>query len=84
MPAEAPPADGRFDEVLKIAVLRGGGLGDLLFALPALDALAEAYPEAEIVLLGTPMHAALLRGRPGPVARVEVLPKTRGVHGGRA
>ncbi|GAB2523877.1 hypothetical protein GCM10027064_21610 [Microbacterium petrolearium] len=82
MPAEAPPADGRFDEVLKIAVLRGGGLGDLLFALPALDALAEAYPEAEIVLLGTPMHAALLRGRPGPVARVEVLPKTRGVHGG--
>lgn len=68
-----------FDEVLKIAVLRGGGLGDLLFTLPALDALAAAYPEAEIVLLGTGMHRALLEGRPGPIARVEVLPRTRGV-----
>ncbi|GGH45514.1 LPS biosynthesis-related glycosyltransferase [Microbacterium album] len=72
---------GRFDDVLKIAVLRGGGLGDLLFAMPAVDALAEAYPEAEIVLLGTPMHRELLQDRPGPVARVEVLPRARGVYG---
>ena len=71
----------RFDDVLKIAVLRGGGLGDLIFALPAVDALAEAYPEAEIVMLGTPLHKALLEGRPGRVARVEVLPTSRGVHG---
>lgn len=78
---EAAPDTGRFDDVLKIAVLRGGGLGDLLFAMPALDALAEAYPEAEIVLLGTPMHRELLRDRPGPVTRVEVLPRARGVHG---
>jgi ADP-heptose:LPS heptosyltransferase len=69
-----------FDDVLKIAVLRGGGLGDLLFALPAVDALAAAYPQAEIVLLGTSLHAALLGDRPGPVARVEVLPHTRGVN----
>ncbi|MDX2376730.1 glycosyltransferase family 9 protein [Microbacterium sp. LRZ72] len=68
-----------FDDVLKIAVLRGGGLGDLLFTLPALDALAETYPEAEIVLLGTPLHRALLEGRPGPVARVEELPFAVGV-----
>lgn len=68
-----------FDDVLKIAVLRGGGLGDLLFTLPALEALAAAYPEAEIVLLGTGMHRALFEGRPGPIARVEVLPRTRGV-----
>jgi ADP-heptose:LPS heptosyltransferase len=81
MPEAAPPATRRFDEVLKIAVLRGGGLGDLLFAMPAIDALAEAYPEAEIVLLGTPMHRALLQDRPGPVTRVEVLPHARGVHG---
>jgi len=67
--------------VLRIAVLRGGGLGDLLFALPAVDALADAYPEAEIVLLGSPLHLELLRDRPGPVARVEVLPRSRGVHG---
>jgi len=71
----------RFEEVLKIAVLRGGGLGDLLFAMPALDALAEAYPEAEIVLLGTPMHRELLQDRPGPVGRVELLPRARGVYG---
>ncbi len=78
----APPNAGRFDEVLKIAVLRGGGLGDLLFTMPALDALADAYPEAEIVLLGTPLHAELLRDRPGPVSRVELLPRARGVYGG--
>lgn len=70
-----------FEDVLKIAVLRGGGLGDLVFVLPAVDALAAAYPEAEIVLLGTPMHRALLGERGGPVSRVEVLPPARGVFG---
>lgn len=81
MKAAVVPDSGRFDDVLKIAVLRGGGLGDLIFVLPALDALAAAYPEAEIVLLGTPAAAALLTGRRGPVSRVEVLPRARGVHG---
>jgi len=76
----ARPA-ARFDDVLKIAVLRGGGLGDLIFAFPAIDALAAAYPEAEIVLLGTSLHRRLLAGRPGPVARVEELPRVPGVHG---
>jgi len=80
MRAMALPETQRFDDVLKIAVLRGGGIGDLVFALPALDALAQAYPEAEIVLLGTPVHRALLSGRPGPVARVETLPRSQGVH----
>jgi len=72
----------RFSDVRRIAVLRGGGLGDLLFAMPALSALAAAYPQAEITLLGTPLHAALLAGRPGPVARVEVLPVRPGVRAG--
>ena len=71
-----------FAGVKRIAVLRGGGLGDLMFALPALDALAAAYPEAEITLLGTALHAALLDGRPGPVQRVEVLPSAPGIHPG--
>lgn len=71
-----------FAGVERIAVLRGGGLGDLMFAMPALDALAAAYPEAEITLLGTPLHAALLDGRPGPVQRVEVLPSAPGIHPG--
>ena len=78
MPAFAatePP----FERVRRIVVLRGGGLGDLLFAMPAMDALAGAYPDAELTLLGSPVHAELLRGRPSSVARVEVLPVARGV-----
>ena len=68
-----------FEGVRRIAVLRGGGIGDLLFALPAIDALAATYPDAEITLLGSPVHAALLEGRPSPVSRVELLPIERGV-----
>ncbi|MFF0490307.1 glycosyltransferase family 9 protein [Nocardia sp. NPDC004068] len=69
-------------DVRRIAVLRGGGLGDLLFAVPAIHALAAAYPEAEIVLLGSPLHAELLRGRPSPVDEVIALPA--GLTAGRA
>lgn len=63
-----------FDGVRRIAVLRGGGLGDLLFAVPALHALRAAYPAARLLLLGTPLHAALLRDRPSPVDEVVTLP----------
>ncbi len=70
----------RFGDVRRIVVLRGGGLGDLLFAMPALVAIRAAYPGAEITLLGTPLHADLLAGRPAPVDRVEVLPIARGIH----
>ncbi|MGF9663622.1 glycosyltransferase family 9 protein [Arthrobacter crystallopoietes] len=72
----------RFDGVRRIAVLRGGGLGDVMFAVPAIDALAAAYPEAEITLLGTEAHAALFGGRPGPVHRIEPLPLAEGVRPG--
>jgi ADP-heptose:LPS heptosyltransferase len=68
-----------FDGVRRIAVLRGGGIGDLLLAMPAVDALAATYHHAEIVLLGSPVHAVLLEGRPSSVSRVEVLPLARGV-----
>lgn len=71
-----------FPNVERIAVLRGGGLGDLMFAYPALSALSAAYPEASITLLGVPLHAELLRNRPGPVAEVEVLPYASGVRPG--
>ncbi|WP_280306258.1 glycosyltransferase family 9 protein [Nocardia neocaledoniensis] len=63
-----------FPEVERIVVLRGGGLGDLLLALPAIQALAAAYPGARITLLGSALHAALLRTRGGPVSEVRVLP----------
>ena len=77
------PVLDRFQDVERIAVLRGGGLGDLLFAYPALSALAAAYPDASITLLGLPLHAELLRRRPGPVAEVEVLPFASGVRPGQ-
>lgn len=74
----APPRE-RFADVRRIALLRGGGLGDLLFALPAAQALIAAYPDAEVTLLGSPSAAALLPGRAGAPHRIEVLPPIRGV-----
>ena len=74
----------RFDGVQRIAVLRGSGLGDLVQSLPAVQALAAAYPDASITLLGTPAHVSLLRGRPSPFDVVEVLPVRPGVRDGPA
>jgi ADP-heptose:LPS heptosyltransferase len=68
-----------FADVRRIAVLRGGGLGDLVLALPALEALRATYPDAELTLLGTPGHAELLRDRPVVVDDVEVLPVAPGI-----
>lgn len=65
--------------VRKIAVVRANGLGDYLFAVPALRALRAKYPNAEIVLLAKQWHKALLTGRPGPIDRVEVIPTCPGV-----
>ncbi|HEX6965105.1 MAG TPA: glycosyltransferase family 9 protein [Gemmatimonadaceae bacterium] len=67
-------------DVTRIAVLRANGIGDLMFALPALAALRAAYPVAHITLLGARHHAALLDGRPSPVDRVIVVPPARGVN----
>lgn len=69
----------RFDDVREIAVLRGGGLGDLMFAVPALEALASAYPDARITLLGTPLGRAVLEGRTDAVHAFEELPVVPGV-----
>ncbi|MCZ2403797.1 glycosyltransferase family 9 protein [Paenarthrobacter sp. Z7-10] len=69
----------RFNRVERIAVLRGGGLGDLFFALPAICSLAAAYPDAAVTLLGSPGHRALLQDRAGPIAAVEVLPAIPGI-----
>jgi ADP-heptose:LPS heptosyltransferase len=73
------PLGPRLDGVRRIAVLRGGGLGDLVFALPAIQALKDTYPDADVTLLGTPAHAALLADRPGPISRVLPLPVATGV-----
>lgn len=66
--------------VSRIAVLRANGVGDLVFTLPALEALRAAYPDAEITLLGQPLHAELFAGRPAPFDRVLVVPHYPGVH----
>ncbi|MFC0253508.1 glycosyltransferase family 9 protein [Massilia consociata] len=70
---------GRLPGVAKIAVLRPNAVGDFVFALPALHALKQAYPDAELVFLGKAWHAQFLQGRPGPVDRVIVMPPVPGV-----
>lgn len=65
--------------VERVAVLRANGVGDLMFTLPALEALRRAYPGAAITLLGKEWHAAFLQARPGPVDEVFVLPAIPGI-----
>ncbi|HLQ27772.1 MAG TPA: glycosyltransferase family 9 protein [Ktedonobacteraceae bacterium] len=45
-----------------ILVIKMAGIGDLLLATPALRALRETYPQAQIDLLVTPASAGLLNG----------------------
>jgi ADP-heptose:LPS heptosyltransferase len=73
------PEGSVIPDVRKIAVLRANALGDFICALPALEALRATYPRAEIVLLAKSWHQAFLRGRPGPVDRVIVIPPCAGV-----
>jgi ADP-heptose:LPS heptosyltransferase len=74
------PTEQRWPGVRRIAVLRGGGLGDLLMAVPAMEALKAAYPDAELVLLCAPPHTTLLTARPSPVSRALPLPSIPGIY----
>src|SRR5215218_4376684 len=69
--------------VRKLAVLRANAIGDFLVSLPAIEALRAAYPQAELVLLGSDWHAGFLAGRPGPVDCCLPVPPTRGVRDDR-
>lgn len=69
----------RLDGVRRIAVLRPNAVGDFVFALPALQALRDTYPDAQIVYLGKRWHHEFLSGRPGPWDEVVALPPIRGV-----
>ena len=80
LPPVVAPLAAPFEDVRRIAVLRGGALGDLVFALPAVAALRAAYPDAELLLLGSPSHRALLAGR-GVADEVLTLPPWPGVFG---
>lgn len=72
-----------FPGVSRIALLRGGGLGDLMFALPAVTALKAAYPGSHVTVLGTPIHKALVSETASDVDDVMVLPFAEGVRAGR-
>lgn len=60
--------------VARILVIKLAGIGDLLTALPALEALRKSHGRAEISALVTPQTESLLRGS-GLVDRVLVLDK---------
>lgn len=69
----------KLKNIQKIAVLRANALGDFIVTLPALKALRNTYPDAEIVLLGKPWHQPfLIKGRT-PVDRVIVVPVKKGI-----
>ncbi len=74
------PVEQRWPDVRRIGVLRGGGLGDLLMTVPAMEALKAAYPDAELVLMCAPQHTTLLTGRPSPVNRTLPLPPGQGIY----
>lgn len=65
--------------VSRVAVLRANALGDYIFCIPALEAIKRAWPDAELVYLGNAWHRDFLAGRPGPVDRVEVVPRYNGI-----
>ena len=60
--------------IRQILVVKLAGIGDLLTAFPALEALRGRWPEAEITALVTPQTESLLQGA-GLVDRVMVLDK---------
>ncbi|HEU0104296.1 MAG TPA: glycosyltransferase family 9 protein [Mycobacteriales bacterium] len=78
----AGPLPGPVPGVRRLAVLRANGVGDYVVAEPALSALRDAYPDAEITLLGAAHTRPLVEDRPGPCDRYVQVPLTRGVRVG--
>jgi hypothetical protein len=68
-------------DIRRITVLRCNALGDYLMTTPALTALRDTCPHAEITLLAGDWHADFLSGRPSPVDRVLVVPDVAGLAG---
>ncbi|SFN79775.1 ADP-heptose:LPS heptosyltransferase [Nitrosospira briensis] len=64
----------------KIAVLQAKALGDFIVTLPALGAIKETYPNAELVLLAKPWVKEFLARRPSVIDRVINVPALAGVN----
>ncbi len=64
----------------KIAALRANGLGDFLFATPALRALAKGFPQAEITYLTLGWLRGFIAGRYPYLHRVEAIPPYPGLY----
>jgi ADP-heptose:LPS heptosyltransferase len=62
--------NGWIPGVKKIAVLRALVLGDFIFSLPALEALRQAYPQAEITCITQPWAVDFVPGHARAVDRV--------------
>jgi ADP-heptose:LPS heptosyltransferase len=80
--SDAPWRGRKLMDVRRIALLRANGIGDLIFILPAVEALKAAYPEGQITLLARPWHRDFLAGR-GLVDEVVVVPSADEVLSGR-
>src|SRR5918911_5649521 len=61
-PIELPEITAYVREILFVELL--GGLGDVLIALPAIQALARSYPKARLTVLTFPPGGELLEGDP--------------------
>jgi ADP-heptose:LPS heptosyltransferase len=68
------------DAPRKIAVLHAKALGDFIVTLPALGAIKESYPDAELVLLAKPWVKEFLAARPSVIDRVVCVPEMAGVN----
>ncbi len=67
------------DSIRRIAVLRANGLGDFLFATPALRALAAGFPRAELTYLGLPWMRPFVEGRYRYIHQTRVVPPYPGL-----
>jgi ADP-heptose:LPS heptosyltransferase len=67
------------ESVRRIVVLRANGLGDFLFATPALRALAQHFKRAEITYLCQPWLRSFLAGRYSYLPHVHAIPPVPGL-----
>lgn len=76
---EVPLSQSDLEPCQRIAVLRANGLGDFLFATPALRALGKAFPDSEITYLCQPWLSPFIVGRYPYLHRILAVPPAQGI-----